>query len=275
MWAALIVSAAMAAPADAGPLQIKNDHFTYGVYGSTRKDAEVIPDDVLYLAYDIDGLQITDDGKVVYTTAMELLNKDGKSEFKENPIERQAVNALGGGSLPGMSRVSIGADTAPGEYTVRITVTDRAVKDAKPAVVERKFTVAQPRFGIILPQLGYDKPATAPPPAPPVAVPGQTFLFFFGVVGFEAKAGKTPQDQLTTDLTVELSVLDEAGKPTLAKPFSGNIKAVPPESKDFWPGQFPLSVNRSGKFTIVLTATDKQGNKTAKLELPLTVVDVK
>ena len=48
-----------------------------------------------------------------------------------------------------------------------------------------------------------------------------------------------------------------------------------PDNKDFWPAQFPLMLNRSGKFTIVVTATDKQGNKTAKLEMPLTVVDVK
>jgi hypothetical protein len=277
MWAALAVSAALAAaPADAGPIQIKNDHFTYGIYGPPRKDAEVTPGDVLILAYDIEGLTVRDDGQVLYSTAMELLNKDGKSEFKENPIDRQAVNALGGSRVPGLSRITIGADTAPGEYTVRITVADKAPNvKSQPAVVERKFTVAKPGFGIILPQFGYDKPATAPPPAPPVAVPGQTLLFFFAVVGFDAKAGKTGQDMFTTDLSVELSVLDESGKPTLAKPFTGSVKAVPADGKDFWPAQFPLSLNRSGKFTVVLTAKDNQGNKTAKLELPLTVVDVK
>jgi len=74
---------------------------------------------------------------------------------------------------------------------------------------------------------------------------------------------------------VELSVLDETGKPTLPKPFTGVVKAVPADAKDFWPAQFPLSMNRSGRYTIVLTAADKQGNKSAKLELPLTVVDVK
>jgi len=149
------------------------------------------------------------------------------------------------------------------------------MKNGPSVVAERKFTVVPPRFGIILPLLNYDKPPTSPPPAPPVAVPGQQFLFFCGVVGFDAKPGKTPQDDLQTDVTLELTILDENGKPTLTKPFSGALKAVPPDAKEFWPTTFPLTLNRSGKFTIVVTATDKQGNKTAKLELPLTVVDVK
>ena len=89
MWATLAVTAVLAAaPADAGPLQIKDEHFTYGILGSERKDTEVIPGDILILAFDIEGLTIKDDGTVRYTTAMELLDKDGKSEFKENPIER-------------------------------------------------------------------------------------------------------------------------------------------------------------------------------------------
>ena len=276
MWATLAVSAVLAAaPADAAPLQIKNDRFTYGVFGPERKDAEVIPGDVLILAYDVEGLQVAPDGKVAYSTAMELLNKDGKSEFKENPTDREAVNTLGGTRLPCWSRVNIGSDTPPGDYTVRVSIADKSVKDAKPVALERKFSVAKPRFGIILPMLGYDKPPTAPPPAPPLAVPGQTLLFYFVLAGVDSKPGKTAQDVLTTDFTVELNVLDENGKPTLEKPYTGTLKSIPPEAKDFWPGQFPLSLNRSGKFTIQLTATDKQGNKTAKLELPLTVVDVK
>ena len=83
MWAALAVSAVLAAvPADAGPLQIKNDRFTYGIMGQDRQDNKVIPGDTLVVAFDIDGLQVKEDGKVKYSTAMELLDKDGKSQFK-------------------------------------------------------------------------------------------------------------------------------------------------------------------------------------------------
>ncbi len=277
MWATLAVSAVLAAaPADAAALQIKNDHFTYGIFGPERKDAEVIPGDVLILAFDIDGLTVKDEGTVDYTTAMELLDAKGKSEFKEDPIERTAVNALGGSHQPSWSRVNIGGDVPPGDYTVRVTVADKLVKDGKPAVVERKFTVVAPRFGIIAPMLYYQLQASAPPlPAPAMAVSGQQLLFVCGVVGFDSKPGKTPQDRLQTDVTLDLVLLDDAGKPTLPKPFTGSLKAAPADSKDLWGVSFPLTLNRSGKFTIVVTATDKQGNKTAKLQMPLTVIDVK
>ena len=98
------------------------------------------------------------------------------------------------------------------------------MKNGPSVVVDHKFTVVPPRFGIVLPLLNYDKPAAAPPPAPPVAVPGQQLLFFCGVVGFDAKPGKTPQDNLQTDVTLELTILDESGKPTLTKPFGGGAQ---------------------------------------------------
>ena len=277
MWATLAASAVLAAaPADAGQLQIKNDRFTHGIYGSERKDAQIIPGDILWVAFDVEGLKVADDGKVSYSTAMELLDKDGKSQFKENPVGRDSVNTLGGTRLPVWSRVSIGTDTPAGEYTVRITLADQAAKDAKPATLERKFTVVAPRFGLILTAFGYDKPATAPPPAPPVAVPGQQLLTFFTVVGFDTKPGKTPKDPLQADVAVEMSILDESGKPTLTKPFTGEIKEVTEDYKTFLPFQFPILMNRPGKYTVVLTATDKQGNKPpVKQELQLTVVDVK
>jgi hypothetical protein len=276
MWAALAVSAVLAAvPADAGPLQIKNDRFTYGILGQDRPDDKVIPGDTLIVAFDIEGLQVKDDGKVKYSTSMELLNKDGKSEFKENPIDRESVNTLGGSHLPCWSRVSIGTDTPPGQYTVKISVADTSVKGGKPITIERKFEVVAPRFGIILTALGYDKPPTSPPPAPPVAVPGQQLLAFFTVVGFETKAGKT-KDKLTANVHVEMSILDDSGKPTLSKPYTGDVADISEEYKAFMPFQFPLPLNRSGKFKIRFTATDKLGNKPpVTQELNLNVLDVK
>jgi hypothetical protein len=276
MWAALAVFAVLAAaPADAGQLQIKNDRFTYGILGQDRPDDKVIPGDTLIVAFDIEGLQVKEDGKVRYSTSMELLNKDGKSEFKENPIERESINTLGGSHLPCWSRVSIGTDTPAGQYTVKISVADASVKDGKPVSVERKFEVTAPRFGIILTGLGYDKPPQAPPPAPPLGVPGQQLLAYFTVVGFETKAAAT-KDKLTANLHVELSILDDSGKPTLSKPYVGDATDIGADYKLFLPFQFPLPLNRSGKFKVRFTATDKLGNKPpVTQDLDLTVVDVK
>ena len=54
-----------------------------------------------------------------------------------------------------------------------------------------------------------------------------------------------------------------------------DIKEVADEFKTVLPFNFPLMLNRSGKYTVVITATDKLANKTAKQELSLTVLDVK
>jgi hypothetical protein len=276
MWAALAVSAVLAAaPADAGQLQIKNDRFTYGILGQDRSDDKVIPGDTLIVAFDIEGLQVKEDGIVKYSTSMELLNKAGKSEFTEKPVERESVNTLGGSHLPCWSRVSIGTETPPGQYTVKISVADTSVKGSKPVTIERKFEVVAPRFGIILMGLGYDKPPQAPPPAPPVAVPGQQLLAFFTVVGFETKPGKT-KDKLTANVHVDMSILDDSGKPTLSKAYTGDVADISEEYKSFIPFQFPLPLNRTGKFKVRITATDKLGNKPAVTqELDLNVLDVK
>ena len=149
------------------------------------------------------------------------------------------------------------------------------MKDGKPVSVERKFEVVAPRFGIILAGLGYDKPPQAPPPAPPVAVPGQQLLAYFTVVGYETKAGAS-KDKLTANVHVELSILDDSGKSTLPKPYTGDVKDISEEYKSFVPFQFPLPLNRAGKFKIRFTATDVLGKKPAVTqELDLNVVDVK
>ena len=115
MWAALAVSAVMtAAPADAGALQIKNDRFTYGVYGQVRTDTQVLPGEIVFVAFDVDGLQTLDDGTASYTTALELLDKGGKSLFKETPVERKALLPMGGNHLPNWSQVIVGSDTRAG-----------------------------------------------------------------------------------------------------------------------------------------------------------------
>ena len=39
------------------------------------------------------------------------------------------------------------------------------------------------------------------------------------------------------------------------------------------PMSFPVTLNRAGKFTVELTATDAVGNRTAKLSFPIKVLD--
>jgi hypothetical protein len=262
MWATLALAAALQAPAQPGTLALKNPRVTYGMFGQERKDAKLLPGDLFMLAYDIEGLTIREDGRVFYSIGMELTSKDGKSIFKQDPKELEAVNTLGGASRPAFAFLELGIDTAPGEYTVKLVVTDRTAK--KSADLTYKFEIVPTRFGFVQPALVL---APAGQPIPPVGSPGQEFLVNFALVGFELDAAKKQPN-----VTVEMQVIDVAtGKPTLAKPFTGESKNVADEFKKLLPWQFVISLNRHGKYKINLKAKDVNGNKTAEMTLDFEV----
>src|SRR5437667_7368751 len=102
MWASLALAAVLqTTPAQASSLAIKNDRITYGILGAERKDNKLLPGDVFVVSFDIDGLQLSpQDGKVQYSMGMELTDAQSKSQFKKDPQDLEAVNALGGSRLP-------------------------------------------------------------------------------------------------------------------------------------------------------------------------------
>jgi hypothetical protein len=71
---------------------------------------------------------------------------------------------------------------------------------------------------------------------------------------------------------LELQLLDEKKEPTLARPFSGAVKEKVPAKALHLPVQFLLKLNRSGKFTARLKATDVVSGKTAELSFPIVVI---
>jgi hypothetical protein len=272
MWATLALTTALnLAPAQAGALELKNVRVTYGTLGQERKEAkEVLPGDIYNVAFDIEGLQVSDDGRVLYRMGMEL-TKAGKKEpeFKQEPRDLEAYNTLGGARVPAFARTTVGLDTMPGEYTLKVTITDRAAKQTKE--LSRTFTVVPPRLGLVqLSLYSYNDGRGTALPAPPLGVPGQAVLLHFAVVGFELDKKKEQPHVVT-----EVSVLDEAGKPVLPKPFSGTTQEVTAQYKKIMPLDFTMNLNRSGKFKILMKVTDKLANKTAEQTLDLTVVEQK
>jgi hypothetical protein len=256
MWATLALTTALhLAPAQAGTLELKNVRVTYGVLGQERKDVkELVPGDIFNVAFDIEGLQVGETGQVLYRMGMELI-KAGKKEpeFRQEPRDLEANNTLGSARVPAFARTTVGLDTPPGEYTLKVTITDRAAKQKQE--LTRSFTVVPPRLGIVQISLfAYSDNKGAAMPAPPLGVPGQAVLLHFAVVGFG---------------------LDEAGKPVLAKPFSGTTQEVSAQYKKILPMDFPIQLNRSGKFKVHMKVTDKLANKTAEQTLDLTVVEQK
>jgi hypothetical protein len=266
MWTTLALAAALSmAPAKAGELEVTNLRATYGLLGVTRPGTKFLPGDDLFLAFDISGVQTDEAGKVLYGIAMEVTNADGKTLFKQSPRKLETYNALGGDSLPGFASLRIGPNAKPGKYKVKVIVTDRAAKASKS--VTRSYEVLPPAFGLV--RLATTCDSAGQIPAPFLGT-GQTLWINFAAVGFgRDESGGQP------NLTVALDVKDAKGRSTLGKPFTGKVTSGVPKKALHVPLQFALQLNRPGKFTVELKATDKVSGKTKTLKFPLTVAKTK
>lgn len=255
------VTALTLAPAQA-QLALTNDQVTYGYLGAPRPDTKFLPGDIFFLTFDIENVKVNDNGEVLYSMGMEVRDSNGKQVFAQKPQDKKAVNTLGGTRLPAFAHVFCGSDQLPGEYTVRVAVTDRVSKQEK--TIERKFEVLKPDFGLV--QVGLSIDSDMQMPAPAVGVAGQFVYVNFAAVGFERdKAKKQP------NVAAEMRVLDDSGQPVLSNPFKGEAAGNVGNDK-LVPMQFLLALNRTGKFQVELKATDRISKKTAKVVFPITVV---
>jgi hypothetical protein len=273
MWATLALTTVLnLAPAQEGGLELKNQRLTYGVLGPARKDATVLPGDILWLAFDIEGMQIDKDDRIKYSMGTELKNKKGESMFKKEPQELEVVNTLGGSHIPAHANISVGLDTMPGEYTFTITVTDHNAAKKPSKTLTQTFEVLPIKFGMV--RLGfsytYPQPDGQPAPAPPQGTAGQFYLLNFTLVGWEFN-----EKTMNPNVLAEIQIVDESGKPTLSKPIPGLVQNIRDEFKKVKviPMTFPLNLNRAGKFKVQITATDKVTNKKVEQELNLSVVE--
>lgn len=262
MWATLALATVIPmTPAQTG-LSLKNVRPVYYLYGQKRADATVLPGDLFMVAYDIAGLQSRADGRIQYSIGLELSNAKGESVFRQEPKDTEANNSLGGNTKPAFAYLEIGTDTPPGEYTMKLTVTDQMAK--KTESLSTKFTVSEKKFGFV--QNSITLPGLIP--TPPIAVPGQEYWVNFALVGFGLGG-----DKQQPDITVEMQIIDRStGQPTLPNPLKGGGKQVEEQFKKLWPFQFILQLNRPGRFTIQMKATDNVSKQTAVQSLDFEVV---
>jgi hypothetical protein len=266
MVTALTLFAALSLPADEpGGLRLTNVRPTLCVQGPPRTADKVLPGDSYILSFDIEGITIDDAGKVRYSVGVEVADADGKVLFKQAPKEEEVQATLGGDRLAASAQLNAGLDSRPGDYNLTVTVTDLASK--KTATLKRSATLLPKDFGMVRVTTSSD-----PDGRYPISVPGSgDWLYLhFSVVGF-GRNGTAKQP----DVSVSMRVLDEAGKPTTAKPVTVKVNKDVPEGAQGLPLRLLLSLNRSGKFTVELTATDNLGNKTATLSFPLAVAGPK
>ncbi len=266
---AVIAALTMTPGQGTGGLNLTNARATYGELGSVRQDTKLVQGDIFFLSYDIEGLTVSEVGRVRYGMGMEVLDAAGKSIFKQQPVERDDFLPLGGNKLPARAFVTIGFDQPPGQYTLKVTVTDLANKEKPVAkTIEQKFEVIPLAYGLVRVFTSSDSEGKIP--APLIGVAGQSMWVHFVVVDFKRDAtSKQP------NVTIEMTVYDKDSKPTLPKP---NVKQVPDESDGKVdekalgvPMQFPVPLNREGGFMIELKATDNITKKSTKMYLPLQV----
>jgi hypothetical protein len=264
MWATLTLAGLLTvAPAQTGDLKLTNDRVTYGPSGPVRKDKKFLPGDVYFLTFDVDGLKF-DGPKASYTLNVDLLDSKGKPMFKTITGQREVFAVQGSGPIPGWAPITIEKDTMPGEYTLKISATDNATK--KSATLSRTFEVGEKAFAIVQVFTAYGQDGQIPTSCGAV---GQLVFFHFRVIGFD-RDPKTKQPKVQ----LEMRLLDEAGKPTLDKPISQDLKdQTVPESFSHIPLWMDLALTRPGKFTIELKVTDQLTNKTATISYPFQVID--
>lgn len=260
------------APAQPGNLKLANVRLTVGELGPPREGAKLLPGDVLFIAYDIDGLTIDGAGVAKYRMAMEVTDAAGKLIFKQDPRDLQDFVPLRGRQLPARAFITVGLDQPPGNYSCKIAVTDPQTKAT--GNLEVKFEVLKKDFGIVAVFASYDSPGQIS--APMTGQVGQTVFVQFTIASFE-RDPKTKQP----NVEIQFQVYDDKGAPLLVDPAG---KAAPrkeiqddksiglvKDTDGAFARNFPLFMNRPGKFTVEIKAEDRVSKKSSAYKLPVTV----
>ncbi len=246
-------------PQFASAVDIKNARPSYMALGATRYDAKYLPGDVVFVTFDIEGLGIDPKTKLTgYVTILELVDPLGKVIFKNESKVTEVMPQLGGTRMPGDLHVILGPKQSPGNYHIKLTVHDKVGKDAK--AIRFDFTVLPEEFGLV----GVSAPA--------IGFPGQRYVLGLALINMGLDAKKLP------NVAVTLRVLDRKGT-SVAPAVQSFLPRDLPEDTDLTKANFVempqlIYLNQTGQYTIEVIAEDRISKKTAKLQYPLTVLDI-
>ena len=169
---------------------------------------------------------------------------------------------LGGTSLSRYVYFTFPRSCNPGEYRVRVRVSDRV---GERSAVEEYRCEVYPRtsFGTIDLRLSRDKDGTTPAGANLTV--GETVYLNFSVVGFATTGSRI-------HVSSTLSILDEDRRPVAAEPFSSDHDQPAPDLLDSAiPICYAIPATRTGKFVLRIELRDHVANKTASYNLPILV----
>jgi hypothetical protein len=264
MFPSIVLVAALAVTPGQATKEVKYDNVKslYGFHGPLRTSQKFLPGDQLYVAFDMVGLTIGKDGNCTYTMAMDVTDTAGKSWQKVDARETMDYAPLGGNVLPGRAYVVMGVDMPPGDYTMKLTTTDKAT--GTKGTLSYKFEVLKKDLGIIGVYASHDPEGRNH--AHTTGFAGTGLWLQFGVTGFARDSAKKNQPSLK----IELTYLDEDGKPT-TEPMTEEFNALG-EEVPILSIRKNLPLSRVGKFKAKLTVTDNVAKKTASFELPVNVL---
>ena len=247
----------------AGP-EIVNPRATYGHLGAPRpKGSGSLPGDTAHFTFEIKNLKLDENQKASYSIAIEIRDEQGKLIYEQKPYNSVAQNFLGGNTLPCSAHVALPIDMKPGAVDWKITVKDRTTNQS--ASVTGKGKVRPADFGIV--QVGLFADAETRVPMSAIGVVGDSMYLQFSTIGFART-----KDKNQPDINVSMRILDEQGKPTMAKPITGKINSGIDPQERMLPIQFGLTLNRPGRFTVELTAEDRLAGKTASISYAIRVI---
>jgi len=244
-----------------GALALTNPKLTFGLLGPARAETKILPDDDLVLHFDIENVMVDKEGKVKYSSGLEVTDGTGKVIFMQPAREQEIYNTLGGTTVPAYALIHIGGEQPAGEYTLKVTVND--LQAMKTVNLTQKVQVQPKAFGLI--RISTTSDIDAKHPAGVLSV-GESLYINALIAGFTRGANKQP------NLEVTMTILDEKGDKTLPNPFKDVVNKEVPEKLTLIPLQFLVSLNRAGKFTAVMTVEDKDANKKIEQKVPFTVV---
>jgi hypothetical protein len=260
MWTTIALLTALGAAPGASGLSLTHVRSTHGLLGPERTNESLAPGDNLFLSFDIHGIRVDPEGKVRYSMAIELSDSAGKVVFRQLPREQEARASLGGDSVPAYAHLSVGLDTPPGDYRMKVVVKDLATGQEQ--TLSRDVKVLPKDFALVRTNVTVDAEGQY---AAAVFACGQGVWVHSSAVGFARGRDKQP------NVVFEMRVLDASGKPTTANPVTGTPPKDLPSDVAGLPLGFPLTLNRPGKFTVELQATDRTSGKKATMSFPIVV----
>lgn len=260
MWTSIALLTILTATPSQSGLSLTQVRSTHGLLGPQRRSDTLAPGDNLFVCFEINGIRVDAEGKVRYSMAIELVDGANKPVFRQVPKEQEARASLGGNTVPAYAFLSVGLDTPAGDYRMKVTVKDLATGSEQS--LNRDLKVLAKDFALVRTTVMLD-PESHYPAA--VFACGQGVWVHCSAVGFASGRDKKP------DVVFEMRVLDESGRPTLAKSVTGAPPKDAPENQSGLPMAFPLTLNRAGKFTIELQAADRISGKKAKMSFPIVV----